>query len=53
MNLFRTMVYFLGAIALVLCIGVIVWYALVYGRMPQLENEGTLVNAMFESLVTV
>ena len=42
MNSFRNGFYFLGAIILLVCIGVIIWYALVYSQRPNVEENGTL-----------
>lgn len=40
MNSFRNC--FLGAIILLVCIGVIIWYALIYSQRPNVEENGTL-----------
>lgn len=42
MNSFRNGLYFLGAIILLVCIGVIIWYALIYSQRPNVEENGTL-----------
>ena len=34
--------YFAGVILLLICIGVIVWYALIHSQRPEMEQNGTL-----------
>lgn len=42
MNSFRNGFYFLGAVLLLICIGVIVWYAWIGSQNTKLEGNGTL-----------